>query len=253
MFDFDNWYIYSASKLITHTLIYLTAAGVFYYLFWIKFRKKFSTLKIQPSFPKVSTIKKEVGWSLLNIFCLAIINLSIYFIYKGGHTKIYLDISEYGWFYFIITLPLLMFLQDTYFYWTHRALHTGFLYKKIHRVHHQFTNPSPWTTLAQHPLEIIPQNLFFIIVLSIIPIHPIILFSFVLISTGINLLGHLGYELFPKWFVSSWLGKTFLTSTFHNMHHEYQIKNFGLYFFFWDRLMGTYTPNYFNRLKKLKK
>lgn len=253
MFDFDTWYAYSISKLLTHTFTYLTVAGVFYYFFWIRFKSSFEKIKIQPSFPKTNTIKKEIKWSLLNIFCLAIINLSVYFLYKENHSKIYIDISEYGWFYFVVSLPMLMFLQDTYFYWTHRIMHTNFFYEKIHRVHHQFTNPSPWTTLAQHPLEIIPQNLFFVIVLTIIPIHPIILFSFVIVSTGINLMGHLGYELFPRWFVNSWLGKVFLTSTFHNMHHEYQVENFGLYFFFWDRLMGTYKDNYFTRLKKLKK
>ena len=55
----------------------------------------------------------------------------------------------------------------------------------------------------------------------------------------LNVLGHVGFELFPSGFTKHWLGKWFNTSTHHNMHHRYGRGNYGLYFNFWDRVMGT--------------
>ncbi len=34
-----------------------------------------------------------------------------------------------------------------------------------------------------------------------------------------NVMGHLGYEIFPLWLHKTWLGHWFNTSTHHNMHH----------------------------------
>jgi sterol desaturase/sphingolipid hydroxylase (fatty acid hydroxylase superfamily) len=60
--------------------------------------------------------------------------------------------------------------------------------------------------------------------------------------TIMNVMGHLGYEIFPKGFINSSIGKWQNTSTNHNIHHQESNYNFGLYFTFWDRIMGTYRP-----------
>ena len=57
-------------------------------------------------------------------------------------------------------------------------------------------------------------------------------------------MGHLGYEIFPKGMNRHWLGKWINTSVNHNMHHKYFHGNYGLYFTFWDRLMGTTRSDY---------
>jgi len=59
-----------------------------------------------------------------------------------------------------------------------------------------------------------------------------------------NVMGHLGYELFPKGFASHRLFKWHNTSTHHNMHHRLVKCNYGLYFNFWDRVMSTNHPAY---------
>jgi len=43
------------------------------------------------------------------------------------------------------------------------------------------------------------------------------------------------------------------TSTHHNMHHQRSNCNYGLYFNFWDRVMGTNDSRYeleFERIKE---
>jgi sterol desaturase/sphingolipid hydroxylase (fatty acid hydroxylase superfamily) len=59
-----------------------------------------------------------------------------------------------------------------------------------------------------------------------------------------NVLGHLGFEIFPSGFTTNPLTKLSNTSVHHNMHHKYVNYNFGLYFNFWDKWMGTNHPNY---------
>ena len=63
-------------------------------------------------------------------------------------------------------------------------------------------------------------------------------------SLVINVYGHLGYEVTPKWFRHSILFQIFNSSTHHNLHHEKFKGNYGLYFRFWDRVMGTEHPAY---------
>jgi sterol desaturase/sphingolipid hydroxylase (fatty acid hydroxylase superfamily) len=41
------------------------------------------------------------------------------------------------------------------------------------------------------------------------------------------------------------------TPTNHIMHHEKMRGNYGLYFNFWDRLMGTNHPDYEHRFEEI--
>jgi sterol desaturase/sphingolipid hydroxylase (fatty acid hydroxylase superfamily) len=63
-----------------------------------------------------------------------------------------------------------------------------------------------------------------------------------------NVLGHAGFELMPAGFARSlWLG-WLTTSTHHDLHHAASRWNYGLYFTWWDRLMGTEHPSYLEHL-----
>ena len=44
-------------------------------------------------------------------------------------------------------------LRDCHFYWTHRMLHTSWLYKNVHKEHHESFNPDPWSGLSMHWFE----------------------------------------------------------------------------------------------------
>jgi sterol desaturase/sphingolipid hydroxylase (fatty acid hydroxylase superfamily) len=66
-----------------------------------------------------------------------------------------------------------------------------------------------------------------------------------------NVYGHLGYELYPKGFNKHWLGRWINTSVNHNQHHQYFTGNYGLYFTFWDRIMGTIRKDYDQRFEEV--
>ena len=77
-----------------------------------------------------------------------------------------------------------------------------------------------------------------------LPVHKSALILFLLLQFIYNVYGHLGFELYPKNFHKTFIGKWINTSVAHNMHHKYFTGNYGLYFLFWDRLMGTLNPSY---------
>jgi hypothetical protein len=62
-----------------------------------------------------------------------------------------------------------------------------------------------------------------------------------------NTLGHSGYELYPARRDGRPLLDFMTTTTHHDLHHAQAGWNYGLYFTWWDRLMGTEHPDYYAR------
>jgi lathosterol oxidase len=227
-------------------------AGLFFLLFYVLLHKKISYKKIQQRLPKQQDYLREIGYSILTIFIFAFVPLGILHVPAiAAHTTLYKNISDYGWLYFFIAFPLMLLLHDTYFYWTHRAIHHKKLFRTLHLVHHKSVNPSPWAAYAFHPLEAIVEAGIFAVFLFTIPIHPLHLLLFFFFMILYNVYGHLGYELYPAGFNKHWFGKWINTSVNHNQHHQYFKGNYGLYFTAWDRLMGTIRNDYDQRFEEV--
>jgi hypothetical protein len=74
--------------------------------------------------------------------------------------------------------------------------------------------------------------------------HDSALFVFLVYMIVMNVIGHLGIELYPSWFARSRWTRWYSTSTHHNLHHRDFYGNYGLYFTWWDRLLRTQHPQY---------
>lgn len=232
---------------------YFIVAGTGFLLFYVLFRKLVARKKIQRKFPLSKDYLREIIYSLITI---CIFTLVPFFLIKNeqarSYTTFYTDIREFGWLYFFAAYPLMFLMHDTYFYWMHRLMHHPAFFKWFHLVHHKSTNPSPWAAYAFHPLEAVVEAGIFVVFLFTIPIHPLHYFIFFLLSIIYNVYGHLGWEIYPKGFSRHWLGKWINTSVNHNLHHQYFKGNYGLYFLFWDRMMGTIRPDYDQRFEEVK-
>jgi sterol desaturase/sphingolipid hydroxylase (fatty acid hydroxylase superfamily) len=231
---------------------YFAVAGLFFVLYYFLLYKKIAHKKIQQRLPKRQDYIREVGYSLLTIFIFAFVPLFILHMPSlARYTTLYTRIEDYGWAYFFLAFPVLFFLHDTYFYWTHRAMHHKKLFRVMHLVHHKSVNPSPWAAYAFHPLEAVVEAGIFAVFLFTLPVHPLHLLLFFFFMIVYNVYGHLGYELYPAGFNKHWLGKWINTSVNHNQHHQYFNGNYGLYFTVWDRLMGTLRPDYDKRFEEV--
>jgi Delta7-sterol 5-desaturase len=225
------WYFDWAAVFMRYFLI----AGFAYCIFYLLKFKALQKLKIQNEFPANKMIRQEILYSVstLMIFCLT--SSMIFYFYSLGITRIYVDLHQYSIYYFVTSILIMVLLHDAYFYWTHRLLHIPFIFKRAHMVHHRSINPTPWSSFSFHPYEAILSTGIIPLIVFTTPCHPYAVFIFLTLMTIINVLGHLGYEMFPI-SVRKWQN----TSTNHNIHHEQGKFNYGLYFTFWDRLMKTY-------------
>jgi sterol desaturase/sphingolipid hydroxylase (fatty acid hydroxylase superfamily) len=227
-------------NLLLIPVLYVVVACLFYFIFHIWKYKKFSPHKIQAGDIKRSQLIRELTYSIVSLILFSATGLLVYFLFKKGYTNIYFNVSKHGWFYFFFSILLMMFFHDMYFYWTHRLLHLPGWYQKIHIIHHLSSSPSPFTSLAFHPVEAIVQAAVLPLMLIIIPSHPVAVMLFSLHMIYKNVRGHTGFEFTTaayrqsKW--NGWLSYT----VHHNNHHLHCHDNYGLYFTFWDKLMKTF-------------
>lgn len=225
-------------------LRYLILASVAFLIFYVIKKHAWQFRKIQSRFPLRKDYVREIVYSILTSFIFAGVGFAVFLTPFARYTQVYYKVSDYGWGYLAASVILIIFLHDTYFYWMHRLIHHKSVYKYVHRVHHLSTNPSPWAAMAFHPLEAVLEAGIIVLVAFLFPVHPLAIGIFLLFMMIYNVYGHLGYELYPKGFAKSLVGRWINTSVNHNMHHQYFKGNYGLYFLFWDRWLGTLHPDY---------
>jgi lathosterol oxidase len=233
---------------------YFMVAGLGFLIYYVIRAKSVNYKKIQQRTPAVKDYLREIVFSAITISIFALVPLIMLDIPSiASTTTVYKNISDRGWIYFFLAFPLMFILHDAYFYWMHRLIHHKKLFRAVHLLHHKSTNPSPWAAYAFHPLEAIAEAGIFIVFVYTMPVHKLHILIFFFLMIVYNVYGHLGYELYPANFNRHWLGKWINTSVSHNQHHQYFKGNYGLYFTFWDRMMGTLRNDYDKQYDEVKK
>ena len=241
LMDWNRW----LHALLSVGSRYFLIAGFAFLTGYVLWRKLFAPLKIQAVFPAASDYKREIGYSVITMLIFTTVPTFILSTPSWArHTLFYTDIDKYGMPYFWFVFVAMLFIHDTYFYWVHRLMHHPRLFKAFHLVHHKSTNPSPWAAYAFHPLEAFVEVGIYVLFLYIMPVCKLHLMFFFLFMIVYNVYGHLGYELYPKNFNRTRIGRYVNTSVSHNQHHKFFKGNYGLYFTIWDRAMGTMREDY---------
>lgn len=234
------------------SLRYLVFAGILFLLFYIWKKRHFFRFKIQQKYPDNKHVLREMGYSFLSIAVFGAVATTMFTLRKHGYTQVYTNFSDHSVAYFIFSVIAFVLLHDMYFYWTHRIMHWKPIYPYVHKIHHLSTNPTPWAAFAFHPLEALIEVGIVPIMMFLMPIHPYAILIWVLYQTGMNVIGHLGFEMYPSGFTNGFISKWNNTSTHHNMHHKHVTSNYGLYFNIWDRLLGTNHPEYTKQFEGIK-
>ncbi|HEY7610671.1 MAG TPA: sterol desaturase family protein [Alphaproteobacteria bacterium] len=242
--DWLGWTIDTAARTYATDLVYyILGAGLTYLLLWVVFRGRLAHRRIDPAYPEARHLRREILFSLASLAVFAVIGVGLTFAALAGWTRLYIDFGAYGWFYWLASIAALLVLHDAYFYWTHRLMHHRLLFKQFHRLHHRSHNPSPWAAYAFAPPEAFVQGLFLTAASFVLPLHPTAILVFILHQIFRNALGHSGFEIYPAHWQRHPLLKWINTTSHHHLHHSKGRGNYGLYFLWWDRLMGTEHPD----------
>jgi sterol desaturase/sphingolipid hydroxylase (fatty acid hydroxylase superfamily) len=225
-------------------LWYALLAGAAWLVFYVAFRRALRRRRVSRHDPSTRQVGREVLQSLRSIALFGLVTGTVVYAALSGWTRLYWRVDEYGWAWLVGSVGVMVLLHDTYFYWTHRLMHHRRLFRLVHRTHHLSTSPTPWAAYAFSPAEALVQAGIGPLIVFTIPTHPLAFAAFMGWQVAFNVLGHCGYEVFPRWFPRSGAGVVLNSVTHHALHHEKFNANFGLYFNVWDRLLGTNHPDY---------
>lgn len=203
-----------------------------------------SRRSVQEHVPAPGQRRREFLNSMLTVLIFSANGALIFAGAKAGVLRLYTDMAERGWTYAALSLIALVLAHDTWFYWTHRLLHQRWVFQWSHRTHHRSVAPTPWAAYSFAPAEAATQAVFLTLILLVLPLHPLVIFVFLVHMIVRNVLGHVGVELIPRAWLAGWWGRWLTTTLHHDLHHSQGRHNYGLYFRWWDRWCATEHPAY---------
>ena len=241
-----------AGILAITALRYFVVAGAAFIIFYKFFSNHFASSKIQKRHAGNHDFIQEMMHSLVSVLVFSLIGFIVLYTPLSNYTLVYKHLNKYPAWWLFLSVPVSLIVHDTYFYWMHRLLHHKKVFRYAHLVHHKSTNPSPWAAYSFHVFESVVEGGVLVVLAFIMPMHPIAVALFILAGFVINVYGHLGYEIMPKWLRQSFLFQVINTSVHHNLHHSKFKGNYGLYFRLWDRLLKTEHPDYVKEYDRIQ-
>lgn len=175
---------------------------------------------------RVKQMKRQIKYGLQSLV-VVIVSTTIW-LWKGDIQMPYYGYYEdhpYTFAEFLKNLAIYMFVFDSWFYWTHRLMHVPWFWKRIHYLHHQFTEPTAFAQDAVHPIEALIQGpIGHFLPTLFYPMHPVAISVFGFLTSTYALLAH---------------DSRGLDLNDHVKHHHYHKCNFGLYWAVWDYICDT--------------
>jgi Delta7-sterol 5-desaturase len=222
---------------------YLIAASLIAGLVWVLRRTSWASRKIQAREATRADFLREFSASVRTVLVYTVLGVPIVWAFRNGYLHEYLGaVTPLS---FVGYLAAILLAHDTWFYWSHRAMHTPLLFKSFHRFHHRTVTPTPWTAYSFAIPEAAMMFLFMPVWFALVPTPGPVIFTFLGVMILRNAMGHAGLELHPRGWASHSALKWITTTTHHDMHHGTSFNhNYGFYFTWWDKLMGTEHPDY---------
>ncbi|KAJ7592952.1 fatty acid hydroxylase [Mycena floridula] len=210
-----------------HLLYFIFATLSYYFIFNHEMMKHPKFLKNQ--------VRLEIMTSLRAFPAIMMLTLPVFQAEVMGYSKLYDRVDTYGWWYLVASVPCFLLFTDYCIYWIHRWLHIPIFYKLLHKPHHKWIIPTPFSSHAFHFIDGYLQSVPYHLYVFLFPLHRILylgLFVFVnfwsiLIHDSDMVTGH------P-------LEKIINGPAHHTLHHIYFTVNYGQYFTWADRAGNSY-------------
>jgi lathosterol oxidase len=170
-------------------------------------------------------IRFEIRRSLLSILIFGGYGLVTFLAWRSGVVSV---AFRPAWYKVIGDVVLLVAWNEVHFYCMHRMLHMRWLYRHVHRIHHESVVPTPFSTYSFHWLEAVLLGSVMILPMLFLSISWQALLALPVISIIFNSIGHCNYNIFAKH------PSIHSASQEHTMHHLRVGGNYGFYLPFLD-------------------
>jgi sterol desaturase/sphingolipid hydroxylase (fatty acid hydroxylase superfamily) len=229
---------------------YLIGASLVAAAVWLLRRSSWASRKIQTREATRTDFIREFNAAIRTVLVYTIVAMPMVWGFRNGYLRAF-EGAPTPWSY-VGYLAAILLAHDTWFYWTHRAMHHPRLFKRFHLFHHRTITPTAWTAYSFAVPEAFMMVLFMPVYFAFVPTPVQAIFAFLAIMILRNAMGHAGLELHPRGWASHPVLKWISTTTHHDLHHAGSFNhNFGFYFTWWDRLMGTEHPDYVARFNEV--
>ena len=191
----------------------------------------------------ISDKKNNTAYEIKYTILSFIIFFAIVFLYFSAFEKWIVHFSFEFNIWIVVLGMLFVIFHDAYFYVVHRFLHTRFMMKYVHIVHHKSNPSNIWSSYSFHPVEaLLYAGVSGIIFIFDINIYA--LFFAIFYNDFCTIIGHCGYEIFGKNIKDTWFYKYCITTTYHNTHHSDNNWNIWLYLTYLDKIFKTNSKDY---------
>lgn len=240
--DFTDFTTIAVTYLLLFLIIFIrhiVFSGSYYLLLFRVFRSHLSGRILVKDRPRPEQIKRELLLSVYSALIFALIALGVIVLWQKGWTGIYNHPYELPLWYIPLSVLAFLFVQDTYYYWLHRWMHSSGKIRSYHLEHHRSVETTVFTSFSFHPVESLLQAIIIPVIFLLLPMHITAVLTVLSIMTFSSVINHAGVEVYSNSPVIRNIKKFIIGATHHDVHHKNARKNFGLYFTFWDRLMRT--------------
>ncbi|MGB3179938.1 MAG: sterol desaturase family protein [Cyclobacteriaceae bacterium] len=160
----------------------------------------------------------EIRHSLLSILIFGLSGLPLVWLVRQGYIHLLPDTAwNIAWGLLVLTL-----WNEVHFFIVHRLMHTEWLMRHVHHVHHRSRIPTVWSVFSFHPLEAMLLSTVPLTLVCCLPLAPACIVLFPLVSILLNFAGHANFRV-GNGTGSKWTG----FATRHAGHHSGTHRSFG--------------------------
>ncbi|EEB05692.1 C-5 sterol desaturase Erg31 [Schizosaccharomyces japonicus yFS275] len=224
--------------------------GVFLYGFFSSLSYHFvfdKSLMKHPKFLK-NQVRLEIMTAMKNLPGMAALTVPWFLAELHGYSYLYDNISDYGWKYYFVSLPLFVIFSDFGIYWAHRFLHHRWVYPRLHKLHHKWIICTPFASHAFKAGDGFLQSLPYHLFPFFFPLHKLTYLGLFTFVNFWSIMIHDGKYLSNNPIING--------AAHHNGHHLYFNYNYGQFTTLFDRLGGSFRapdPAWFDKDMRSRK